>query len=106
MPRIRYSAAVRDQAVRLVLESRRPIRQVARKFGCSENTLQVWLKAHRQGHKASHQADAKVGHPAVAKQEASLATFIPVNLMEQKSTTLEIVTPNGFTLKLVDSHPQ
>ena len=48
MPRIRDSAAVRDQAVRLVLESQKPLTHVAEKFGCSVSTLQNWLRDHRQ----------------------------------------------------------
>jgi hypothetical protein len=120
MPRIRYSDAVRSQAVRLVLESQKPLGQVARKFGCSVSTLQLWLKAHRQGVKASRpgvknsrQADSqakgfhsKSGGHLVADMEASSATFIPVNLIDHKATSIEIVTPDGFTLKLADSNPQ
>ena len=127
MPRIRYSAAVRDQAVRLVLESQKPLAQVAGKFGCSVSTLQNWLKDHRQsasgnrqgikasklGVKNSKQADSKSkrsdsksGRHAVADHDVSPATFIPVNLIDQKSATIEIITPNGFTLKLADTDPQ
>jgi len=120
MPRIRYSAAVRDQAVRLVLDSQKPLAQVAEKFGCSVSTLQNWLKDHRQsasgnrqgvkaprpGVKNSKPADSKSGRHIVADKEVSAATFIPVNLIDQKSSAVEIVTPNGFTLKLTDANPQ
>ena len=37
MPRIRYSAEVRAEAVRLVLESQTPVSQVTKQFGCSAN---------------------------------------------------------------------
>jgi transposase-like protein len=136
MPRIRYSAAVRDHAVRLVLESQKPLTHVAGKFGCSVSTLQNWLKDYRQsasgnrqrvkdhkpkqgvkaskpGVKNSRQADSpskrpdsKSGRHTVADKEVSPATFIPVNLIDQKSATVEIVTPDGFTLKLADANPQ
>ena len=127
MPHIRYSTAVRDQVVRLVLGSQKPMTQVAKKFGCSMSTLQNWLKDHRQsargnrqGVKAprpgvknskrpdsqSKQADSKSGRHAVADHDVSPATFIPVNLIDQKSSTVEIVTPDGFTLKLTGTDPQ
>ena len=113
MPRIRYSDAVRDQAVRLVLESQKPITHVAEKFGCSVSTLQNWLRDHRQdikGYKPdaknSKLSDSKPGRHAVADHDVSAATFIPVNLIDPKSATIEIVTPDGFTLKLTDTDPQ
>jgi transposase-like protein len=120
MPRIRYSDAVRDQAVRLVLDSQKPITQVADKFGCSVSTLQNWLKDHKQGVKApkpgvknsrqadskSKRCDSKSGRHVVTDNHVSAATFIPVNLIDQKSATIEIVTPDGFTLKLADTDPQ
>jgi len=105
MPRIRYSDHVRAQAVRLVLESHKPMTQVARKFGCSVSALQRWLKAHRQGAKSPKSGIKKSRQP-VTDQRPSPATFIPVHLIDQKSTTIEIVTPNGFTLKLTDTPPQ
>jgi len=110
MPRIRYSAAVRTQAVHLVLESQTPVSHVARQFGCSLGTLQKWLKAHRQGvkepqpvSKNSRQSDASM---TFVNQAASPVPFIPVNLIEHKVTTIEIVTPDGFILKLADTNPQ
>jgi transposase-like protein len=113
MPRIRYSDAVRDQAVRLVLDSQKPLTHVVEKFGCSVSTLQNWLRDHRQGIKGdkpdaknSKLSDSKSGRHVVAGKEVSAATFIPVNLIDQKSATIEIVTPDGFTLKLADGNPQ
>lgn len=97
MPRIRYSEAVRDRAVRLVLESQIPLSQVAKKIGCSVNTVHLWLKGRKP--------DSKSGRREVVSEEES-ATFIPVNLIDQKPTAIEIVTPNGFTLKLAESNPR
>jgi hypothetical protein len=105
MPRIRYADAVRAQAVRLVLESQKPLAQVARTFGCSVSALQHWLKAHRQGTQTT-QPGVKKSMQAVADKEASPLGFIPVNLIDQKSPTVAIITPDGFTLKLTDTHPQ
>ena len=119
MPRIRYSDAVRAQAVRLVLESQQPLTQVARQFGCSVSALQNWLKDHRQGVKGHRQSvkdqpsqpqspkpGVKKFKQTVADKSSSPATFIPVHLIDQKLTSIEIVTPDGFTLKLIDAHPQ
>ena len=97
MPRIRYSEAVRRRAVRLVLESQTPVTQVAEKIGCSANTVHLWLKQHK--------VDSQGDHRKASSQEET-ATFIPVNLIDQKSSSVEIVTPNGFTLKFAESHPQ
>ena len=112
MPQLRYSDAVRDQAVRLVLEFQRPLAQVARKFGCSVSALQNWLKDSRQGIK-DHRPGAKSPKPnvkhskhAVAGKSTFPATFIPVNLIDPKSSSVEIITPGGFTLKLTDTQPQ
>lgn len=93
MARIRYSEAVRQRAVRLVRQSQTPISQVAEKIGCSVNTIHLWLK------------ESKPDSRKTTSQEES-ATFIPVKLLDQKSSSVEIVTPNGFTLKLADAHPQ
>jgi hypothetical protein len=41
----------------------------------------------------------------VVSEEES-ARFIPVNLIDQTPTAIEIVTPNGFTLKLAESNPR
>ena len=95
MPRIRYSEAVRQRAIRLVRESHTPITQFAKKIGCSVNTVHLWLKDHKP--------NSKSGHPKTISQEES-ATFIPVKLIDQKSSSVEIVTPEGFTLKFSEIH--
>ena len=77
MPRIRYSDAVRAQAVRLVLESQKPLTQVAGKFGCSVSALQNWLKAHRQGAKTS-QPGVKKFQQAVADSNCT-SNHVPVS---------------------------
>ena len=43
---------------------------------------------------------------AGAGKSTSPATFIPVNLIDPKSSSVEIITPDGFTLKLTDTNPQ
>src|SRR5262249_1625565 len=47
MPR-QYSAASKERAVKLAVESEQPIAQTARDLGINENTLHTWIgKYHR-----------------------------------------------------------
>jgi transposase len=42
--RSRYTAEFRAQAVRLVRESGRKPKELARELGCSEETIRIWLR--------------------------------------------------------------
>ncbi len=95
MPRIRYTDEVRQQALSLVLDSHLPIAQVARDTGCSINTVHLWLKQHRR------QQD---GRPAGQQDEK--ATFVPVNIIDAGQHPVEILMPNGITIKLTDASPR
>ncbi len=46
----KYSAEFRDEAVKLVIETSRPIAQVAREIGVVEGTLGNWVNAYRREH--------------------------------------------------------
>ena len=53
MPRKKYrkfSPEFRDEAVRLVVETSRPIAQVARELGISDGTLGDWVTQYRARH--------------------------------------------------------
>ena len=54
-PRKKYDAAFREEAVRLVLSSDRPVKQIAEEIGVKESTLGNWLHRHRE-----HQPNAPV----------------------------------------------
>jgi transposase len=54
-PRRKYDAAFREEAVRLVLSSDRPVKQIADEIGVKESTLGNWLHRHRE-----HQPDVSV----------------------------------------------
>lgn len=54
-PRRIYDAAFREDAVRLVLSTGRPLKQVAEEIGIKESTLGNWLPGHRE-----HQPNAPV----------------------------------------------
>jgi transposase len=49
-PRRKYDAAFREDAVRLVLSTNRPVKQVAEEIGVKESTLGNWLHRHREQH--------------------------------------------------------
>ena len=52
MPRqySKYSPEFKDEAVKLVIESSRPIAQVARELGVNEGTLGNWVNLYRKQH--------------------------------------------------------
>lgn len=45
-----YSPEFREQAVKLVIETSRPIAQVAKELGIVEGTLGNWVNAYRRDH--------------------------------------------------------
>jgi transposase-like protein len=45
-----FSAEYRDEAVRLVIETSRPVAVVARELGLVEGTLGNWVNAYRRNH--------------------------------------------------------
>jgi transposase len=45
-----YSPEFREEAVKLVIETSRPIAQVAKELGIHEATLGNWVNAHRREH--------------------------------------------------------
>lgn len=48
--RRKYSAEFREQAVRMVIETSRPIAAVARELGVVEGSLGNWVNAYRREH--------------------------------------------------------
>ena len=48
--RRKYTSEYREEAVRLVIESSRPIAAVARELGIVEGTLGNWVNAYRREH--------------------------------------------------------
>lgn len=56
MPKYRkFSPEYRDEAVKLVLESSRPIAEVARELGINEGTLGNWVAKYRLEHPVSEE---------------------------------------------------
>lgn len=50
MTRKTFSPEYREEAVKMVLESSRPVAQVARELGLNEGTLGNWVNAYRKEH--------------------------------------------------------
>ncbi len=48
--RKRFSPEYREEAVKLVIDSSRPIAQVARELGLNEGTLGNWVNTYRREH--------------------------------------------------------
>jgi transposase-like protein len=67
-----FSPEFRDEAVKLVIETSRPIAQVARELGIGEGTLGNWVAAYRRDH-----ADAEP--PLALSERARLAELERVN---------------------------
>jgi transposase-like protein len=128
MPGTRYPEDLRQHAVARALDSHTTVAQVARDVGCSTDTMHRWLREHRQQNSKpnrqqnpkpkqnskphrQHDAPPVIVNKTRPVAPQSPATFIPVNLIDSKSssieddsksTSVEIVTPNGFTLRLAD----
>ena len=92
MSGIRYSSALRQRAISLVLDSHLPITQVAQDIGCSVSGLNLWLRKHRQ------QNDSPTDFP-------NKPAFLPVNVIDSLSPPVEIIIPNGITIRLSDASP-
>jgi transposase-like protein len=45
-----FTSQYRDEAVKMVIETSRPIAQVARELGVNEGTLGNWVNAYRRKH--------------------------------------------------------
>jgi transposase len=48
--RPRYSPEFKEEAAKMVVESDRPIAQIAREIKVNETTLGYWVKAYREQH--------------------------------------------------------
>jgi transposase len=48
--RRKFSSEFRDEAVKMVIETSRPIAEVARELGINEGPLGNWCKLYRQAH--------------------------------------------------------
>jgi transposase-like protein len=49
-PKRNFSPEYREEAVKLVIETSRPVAQVAKEIGVHEGTLRNWVNAYRRDH--------------------------------------------------------
>ncbi len=63
MTRRKFSPEYREEAVKMVVESSKPIAQVARDLGLNEGTLGNWVNAYRRAH-VDQEAPLTVGERA------------------------------------------
>jgi transposase len=79
-----YSPEFREEAVKLVIETSRPIAQVAKELGIVEGTLGNWVNAYRREHAGEEP-------PLVISERAELA--------ELRRRTRELEQENLFLKK-------
>ncbi len=53
----KFTSEYRDEAVKMVIETSRPIAEVARDLGLNESTLGNWVTKYRNEHPASEDLD-------------------------------------------------
>jgi transposase len=62
--RKQYTREFRDEAVRMVLESSRPIAHVARELGLNEGTLGNWVNRYRKEHGPEEEPELNISERA------------------------------------------
>ena len=85
----KFSPEFRDEAVRLVIESSRPIAQVARELGINEGTLGNWVNQYRKDH-----ADEEP--PLTVSERAQLQAAVREVRMENEFLKKPLPTSPGI----------
>jgi transposase len=62
--RKQYTAEYRDEVVKMVLETSRPIAHVARELGLNEGTVANWVNKYRQEHGGEEEPELGVSERA------------------------------------------
>jgi transposase-like protein len=81
----RYSPAVQRNAVEQVVRHHTPVAHVARQLGCSDQSVQRWLKVHRKS----------------LPPPNTSTNFLPIRVDGQPplASNIEVVTKSGLTLR-------
>jgi transposase len=82
--RRKFTPEFKDEAVKMVIETSRPIAEVARELGINEGTLGNWCKLHREAH---------------AGEEPPLAISDRARLRELERENRDLRTQNEFLKK-------
>ena len=80
----KFSPEFRDEAVRMVIDTPRPIAQVARELGVNEGTIGNWVNQYRKDH---------------AGEEPPLTPHERIQLAEAKRELRELHMENEFLKK-------
>ena len=83
-PKKNYSPEFREEAVKLVIETSRPIAQVAKELGIHEGTLGNWVNTYRREH---------------VSDEPALTVSERARLRELERETRELRMENEFLKK-------
>jgi transposase len=83
-PKKSFSPEYREEAVKMVIETSRPIAQVAKELGINEGTLGNWVNAYRRDH---------------AGEEPPLTVDERARLREQDREIRELKMENEFLKK-------
>jgi transposase-like protein len=83
-PKKNFSPEYREEAVKMVIETSRPIARVARELGINEGTLGNWVAAYRREH---------------AGEEPPLALSERARLRELERETRDLKMENDFLKK-------
>jgi transposase-like protein len=67
-PKRSFSPEYREEAVKLVIETSRPIAQVAKELGINAGTLANWVNAYRRAH-AGEEPESTVDERARLKEQ-------------------------------------
>jgi transposase-like protein len=86
LPRIKksFSSEFKDEAVKMVIETSRPIARVAKELGINEGTLGNWVSAYRREH---------------AGEEPPITVSERVRLRETEREIRELKMENDFLKK-------
>jgi transposase len=91
--RRKFSPQFKAEAVQFVIESGRPVAQVARELQINEGTLGNWVQAWRSRHPEPEQALSPVERQRVSEMEAELRQLRMENEFLKKAAAFFARTP-------------
>jgi transposase len=91
--RRRFSPQFRAEAVQMVIETGRPIAEVARDLGVNDGTLGNWMKAWRDANPEPDSAISPVERARVSEMEAEIRRLRLENEFLKKAAAFFARTP-------------
>ena len=91
--RRRFSPQFRAEAVQMVIETGKPIAEVARDLGVNHGTLGNWVKAWRDANPEPEQAISPVERVRVSEMEAEIRRLRMENEFLKKAAAFFARTP-------------